>query len=74
MSWKTLGLMGAMPMPYLLLQIGLVGIWFVYFAFFLRQHGRRGFWFLITAPVLIVLWDTGVIIGFLIMCGISQVC
>lgn len=48
-------LFGPKPMPYLLLQIGVFGGWIAFIFSRYRKNGRRGLWWVLSAPLMIVI-------------------
>ena len=51
----------ALPMPWLLLQLAALVIWIGPIAYAIRRHGRGGLWWLLTAPLMLVVWG---LVGF----------
>jgi len=63
-----------MPMPYLLLQLGVLLLWAGFIVWSVRRWGRRGIWALATAPVALVGWYLSYICALVLACVLGQGC
>lgn len=66
--------MAPMPMPYLLLQLGVSLVWIGFVAWSVRRWGRRGAWALATAPVAVVGWYLSYIGALVLACVFGAGC
>jgi hypothetical protein len=63
-----------LPMPYLLLQLGVGLAWVGFVAWSVRRWGRRGFWALATAPVAVLGWYLSYIAALFLACAVGAGC
>jgi len=61
-------LIPALPMPWLALQFGLAVTWIVGVAFAVRRWGRRGYFTILSAPLLVVSWWLVVLVAYVQGC------
>ena len=69
-----LRLLAPMPMPYLLLQLGVGLAWIVFIVLSVRRWGRQGLWTLCTAPVAIFGWGLASVVAVVVACVVGDGC
>lgn len=71
---EHLRLLAPMPLPYLLLQLGVGAAWLGLVAMAVRRWGSRGLWMLATAPIALFGWYLASLAGLFLVCAFEGSC